>query len=202
MTMRPWRSAKWPVRMSHSPFPAVTVATITIATLTIQATMRARPSANEPASITTRPAVVGTTQRAIDDRTTTPWVMPSAIVAAPTRKMTTTDTANTGPPGPSAVDTDAAIGTLVTVAARNSRRIVLPLPEMAFADHVNCCHGSQRSANSRPASPTPVQSGWATRWPTSWEKAKTYARSKNSSTGSAVKSSVRSGTTTPRTVRG
>ena len=111
--------------------------------------------------------------------------------------MTARLIANTGPPDSNAVDTDAAIGTLVTVPTRKKRRTIRPFPDTAFAAQVNCDHGNHRRPNRSAASPTPSQSGWWTRWPTSWEKAKTYARSKKSSTGSAVKSSVRSGSSMP-----
>ena len=77
--------------------------------------------------------------------------------------MTARHTANTGPPSSNAVDTEAAMGTLVTVPTRNSRRTVRPLPDTTLADHVNCDHGNHISQNSSATRPAPAQSGWCTR---------------------------------------
>lgn len=87
--------------------------------------------------------------------------------------MRASETANTGPPSSSAVDVEAAMGTLTTVAARSVRRIRRPLPETALAAQVSSCQGSQSRPNSRAALPMPAQVGsWISR-ETSWEKAKT-----------------------------
>ena len=68
-------------------------------------------------------------------------------------------TANTGPPAPSAVEVDAAIGTLVAVATRKINRTERLLPETAFADQVSSCHGSHSNANSErdPAGAAPAR---------------------------------------------
>ena len=56
--------------------------------------------------------------------------------------MTASGMANSAPLWSNAVWTDAAIGTLAAVATRNSSRTVRELPGTAFADQVNCVHGS------------------------------------------------------------
>ena len=76
-------------------------------------------------------------------------------------------TANTGPPAPSAVEVDAAIGTLVAVATRKINRTERLLPETAFADQVSSCHGSHSNANSSATLPAPLQLGLSTSSPTS-----------------------------------
>ena len=105
--------------------------------------------------------------------------------------------AKTGPPPANAVEVEAAIGILTTVAMRNRVRTGRPLPDIAFAAQVNCCHGSHSKEKSSAAFPAPAQVGSFISSATSWEKANTYARSKKSSTGSAVKSSVSGGSSMP-----
>ena len=81
--------------------------------------------------------------------------------------------ANTGPPPAKAVEVEAAIGILTTVAMRNRLRTGRPLPDTAFAAQVSCCHGSHSSVNSNAALPAPAQVGSWMRSATSWEKANT-----------------------------
>ena len=67
--------------------------------------------------------------------------------------MIDSETAKATPPSPSNAEvTEPAIGTLATVAMRNSTRTDLALLDTAFADHVNCVHGSQIMTNSSPNS--------------------------------------------------
>ncbi len=199
MTMSPCRSAKCPLRTIHSPRPAANIPASTTTSAAIQSTIRASPPTKAPATRTATAPRLVRPQRRAERSTALPVSTPSIIMARPISTMTPRQTANTGPPGPSAVDTDAAMGTLTAVASRNRSRARRPLPDTALADQVSCDHGTQSRPKRSPARPTPVQSGSWTRCPTSWEKAKTKARSKNSSTGSAVKSSVRSGTSMPLT---
>ena len=68
---------------------------------------------------------------------------------------------------PSAVEVEAAIGTLVAVATRKIIRTERLLPETAFADQVSSCHGSHSNANSSATLPARLQLGLSTSSPTS-----------------------------------
>jgi hypothetical protein len=88
-------------------------------------------------------------------------------------RMTATIVANTGPPPVRAVETEAAMGTLATVATRNRVRTTRPLPLTALADQVNCVQRIQSRRKTRPAWTRPAGVGSWTRTPTIWLKAKT-----------------------------
>ena len=74
-------------------------------------------------------------------------------MANPRSMMIDSATAKTTPPVVNAVETEAAIGTLTTVATRKISRTRRPFPDTAFADQVSCCQGSHSRANTRAALP-------------------------------------------------
>ena len=116
---------------------------------------------------------LGADQRSAVANSDVPRSRLRAWVARPMSMITPREMAKTGPPAPYTVEIDAAMGTLATVATRNSRRTVRPLPDTALADHVSCCHGNHRRKKTRVTRPTPPQLGSTMSRPTSWEKANT-----------------------------
>ena len=70
-------------------------------------------------------------------------------------RITAPQIANVAPPASNAVVTEAAIGTVVAVAIKKTRRTSRVLPERALADHVNWIQGSHNIRNSSADSATP-----------------------------------------------
>ena len=81
MTMRAWRSAKWPKRTIHSLPPAATMPRLPMTMATIHRATRASPSTNEPAMTMASDSPDTAPKLVIDRRTAEPSSTASSMVA-------------------------------------------------------------------------------------------------------------------------
>ena len=120
MMISPWRSAKWPGRTTQSSPAARSVDQTNTHNAPTHSHVRNGVPTNPPEINSTMESRLGDEYLMAEYHSELPVSYPKSKSASPMPYMTASDAENVNPPSPNAVVTDAAMGTLIAVASKNT----------------------------------------------------------------------------------